>query len=65
MKRALKITVVGAALAGAAVGTVAFLRSRGSKDAELVDYDEPTSPLSDAPAAPVDVPVSTEAAADA
>lgn len=40
MNRVVKLTVIGAAIAGAAVGTVAFIRSRGAHKAELVDYDE-------------------------
>lgn len=40
MNRIVKLTVIGAAIAGAAVGTVAFLRHRGSQHAEMVDYDD-------------------------
>ena len=60
MNRALKLSIVGAAIAGAAVGTMAFLRSRkGADKAELLDYDEAASTVSDA------VSTATESASDA
>jgi hypothetical protein len=48
MNRVVKLTVIGAAIAGAVVGTVAFLRSRGSHNPELVDYDELADAAGDA-----------------
>jgi hypothetical protein len=48
MNRIVKLTVIGAAIAGAAVGTVAFLRRRGSQNPELVDYDELADKAGDA-----------------
>lgn len=60
MNRALKLSIVGAAIAGAAVGTVAFLRSRkGADKAELLDYDGAVDTVSDA------VSTATDSASDA
>jgi hypothetical protein len=63
MNRALKLSIVGAAIAGAAVGTVAFLRSRkGGDKAELLDYDEAAGSVSDAVSSVADS--ASDAAAD-
>jgi hypothetical protein len=60
MKRALKLSIIGAAIAGAAVGTVAFLRSRkGAGGPEMLDYDEATKSVGDA------VSSATDSASDA
>jgi hypothetical protein len=48
MNRALKLSLLGAAIAGLAVGTVAYLRSRGGDRAELVDFDDLSDHVSDA-----------------
>jgi hypothetical protein len=48
MNRVLKLSLVLAAIAGAAVGTMAFLRARqGAANSELLDYDEASTAVSD------------------
>jgi len=53
MSKIVKLSIIGAALAGAAVGTIAFLRHRSASQAEMLDFDEMAEAIGDASAEPV------------